>query len=260
MGSANESSDLRKTFNYTGSYGPFSPSPFQLPTPTISRSDPSQIESEASLINNNNNNNKSLEGVNLHERCSSESFLMEEQPSWLDDLLNETESVNVLHRGHHRRSASDSYAYFGEAEDNFTLEDENKYVNSLFGTSSESEERISSLVVEHSNEDSADKASCGSQVKPSGGSKADSKRSKQHNAHRSRVRKLQHIAHLERTVQILKAEGSEVSAELEFLEQQNIILTMENRALRQRLESVSQEQIIKNCNSLFLLFIQKKLQ
>ncbi|KAL3641430.1 hypothetical protein CASFOL_016398 [Castilleja foliolosa] len=268
MGSTNESLDLRKTFNYTGNYSPFSPSPFQLPTPTLSHSshsDPTQIESNANLNNSNYNNNdkSSLEAISYHQRCSSESFLMEEQPSWLDDLLNETEtSVNDLQRGHHRRSASDSYAYFGEAEDKFTLEDESKYVNSLFGTSSmrlqnlmhgtnnsnnqESEEGISSLVVEHRNNESADKASCGSQVKPSGGSKAESKRSKQHNAHRSRVRKLQYIAHLERTVQLLMAEGSGVSAEQEFLEQQNIILTMENRALRQRLESISQEQMIKN--------------
>lgn len=44
-----------------------------------------------------------------------------------------------------------------------------------------------------------------------------------------------------------QAEGSELSAELEFVDQQNIILSMENRALRQRLDSLSQEQLIKHC-------------
>lgn len=46
---------------------------------------------------------------------------------------------------------------------------------------------------------------------------------------------------------ILQAEGSEVSAELEFLNQQNLILSMENKALKHRLESLGQEQLIKYC-------------
>jgi len=41
-----------------------------------------------------------------------------------------------------------------------------------------------------------------------------------------------------------QVEGSEVSAELEFLNQQNLILSMENKALKQRLESLAQEQLI----------------
>ncbi|KDP38803.1 hypothetical protein JCGZ_04960 [Jatropha curcas] len=64
-------------------------------------------------------------------------------------------------------------------------------------------------------------------------------------AQRSRVRKLQYIAELERNVQALQAEESEVSAEVEFLNQQNLILSMEYKALKQRLESIAQEQIIK---------------
>ncbi|RYR77878.1 hypothetical protein S83_001517 [Arachis hypogaea] len=58
-------------------------------------------------------------------------------------------------------------------------------------------------------------------------------------AQRLRVRKLQYIAELERNVQGLQAEGFEVSAELEFLNQQNLILSMENKALKQRLESLA---------------------
>lgn len=57
-----------------------------------------------------------------------------------------------------------------------------------------------------------------------------------------------------------QAEGSELSAELEFLDQQNIILSMENRALRQRLDSLSQEQLIKHCMRLLLLFFLFMLQ
>lgn len=47
-----------------------------------------------------------------HQRTSSESFLIEEQPSWLDDLLNEPESP--VRRGH-RRSSSDSFTYMEAA-------------------------------------------------------------------------------------------------------------------------------------------------
>ncbi|RYR25716.1 hypothetical protein Ahy_B02g059687 [Arachis hypogaea] len=37
----------------------------------------------------------------------------------------------------------------------------------------------------------------------------------------------------------IPAEGSEVSAKLEFLNQQNLILSMENKTLKQRLESLA---------------------
>ncbi|RZS06769.1 hypothetical protein BHM03_00037482 [Ensete ventricosum] len=49
-----------------------------------------------------------------HRRTSSESFLIEEQPPWLDDLLNEPESP--VKRGSHRRSSSDSFAYLSGAK------------------------------------------------------------------------------------------------------------------------------------------------
>lgn len=52
---------------------------------------------------------KPKEGNTHHQRTSSESILVEEQPSWLDDLLNEPETP--VRRGGHRRSSSDSFAY-----------------------------------------------------------------------------------------------------------------------------------------------------
>jgi hypothetical protein len=46
-----------------------------------------------------------------HQRTSSESFLVDEQPSWLDDLLDEPETPARAHgRPGHRRSSSDSFA------------------------------------------------------------------------------------------------------------------------------------------------------
>lgn len=90
---------------------------------------------------------------------------------------------------------------------------------------------------------SADKRDS-SQTKPAA-AETDPKRAKQQFAQRSRVRKLQYIAELERNVEALQVEGSEVSAEIEFLDQQNLILNMQNKALKQRLDSLSQEHVIK---------------
>ncbi|CAN8244843.1 unnamed protein product [Cochlearia groenlandica] len=73
----------------------------------------------------------------------------------------------------------------------------------------------------------------------------NTRRAKQQFAQRSRVRKLQYISELEKNVQALQAEGSKVSAELVFVNQRNLILSMENKALKQRLESVAQEKLIK---------------
>jgi regulator of replication initiation timing len=45
----------------------------------------------------------------------------------------------------------------------------------------------------------------------------------------------------------MQSEGIEVSAEMEFFTKQNIMLDLENKALKQRLESLAQKQLIKRC-------------
>ncbi|XP_031380936.1 uncharacterized protein At4g06598 isoform X1 [Punica granatum] len=246
-----------------------------------------------------------------HQRTASESFLIEEQPSWLDDLLNEPETP--VRRGGHRRSSSDSFAYLDVgnlSRQDYVAQEEYKPRNLTLVPSWKSQdfdrskegwrappyaeaqpvkqknrtaERSSSAVVQvtglpSSRDDVAgqnsglssapqeagraakqkqgqgetssvdSKASSdnrdASHAKPSA-SDTDAKRAKQQFAQRSRVRKLQYIAELERNVQALQAEGSEVTAELKFLNQQNLILSMENKALKHRLESLAQEQMIK---------------
>lgn len=248
------------------------------------------------------------EGNVHHHRTSSESLVMEEQPSWLDDLLNEPETP--VQRGGHRRSSSDSFAYLDAgnvSNENYTQDDsqcKNMYLPSWASQDFDSHQASfhmkaswikqknrtrelppttlttnpgarssakSSILLESSRSlsttpqeangfssttEKQDSAETGlpdrkpsermdsSHVKP-GLADTDNKRAKQQFAQRSRVRKLQYIAELERNVQALQANGSEVSAELEFLSQQNLILGMENKALKQRLESLSQEQLIK---------------
>lgn len=252
------------------------------------------------------------EGNVHHHRTSSESLLMEDQPSWLNDLLDEPETP--VQRGGHRRSSSDSFAYLDAGNvlnENYTQDDsqcKNMYLPSwasqdfdfrkdphqasfnMKASSIKQKNRArelppttltttlgswpsakSSILLESSRllstpqeangfsstttekQDSAetsmpDRKSSekmdGPHIKPAPAD-TDNKRAKQQFAQRSRVRKLQYIAELERNVQALQAEGSEVSAELEFLSQQNLILGMENKALKQRLENLSQEQLIK---------------
>jgi phage protein D len=48
----------------------------------------------------------------------------------------------------------------------------------------------------------------------------------------------------------LQAKGYEVSTALGFLDKQILILGMENMALKQRLDSLSQKQFIKHCKFL----------
>uniref|UniRef100_A0A5B7ANB3 BZIP domain-containing protein n=1 Tax=Davidia involucrata TaxID=16924 RepID=A0A5B7ANB3_DAVIN len=250
-----------------------------------------------------------------HQRTSSENLLMEEQPSWLDELLNEPETP--VRRGGHRRSSSDSFAYLDASNTSnvdYIAQDEYKFKNltsvpswgsqdfdhykdprraSIYtelnsggkqksrawdsslnsmarpsvlpsardniilqssgpscapqeadGCPSTGTEKLDPVESGPHDPKAASERKDSSFAKPSA-SETETKRAKQQFAQRSRVRKLQYIAELERNVQALQAEGSEVSAELDFLNQQNLILSMENKALKQRLESLAQEQLIK---------------
>ncbi|CAA6660150.1 unnamed protein product [Spirodela intermedia] len=171
------------------------------------------------------------EGNIHHHRTSSGSFLIEEQPSWLDDLLNEPETP--VRRGAHRRSSSDSSAYFdlsGIYLEN-TGQEGHELRNLALVPSWGSRELNRQKETQHS-------SYCleGNSV---GGHRAENGNL------RSRVRKLQYIAELERNVQALQAEISKVCAEVEFLDQQTIILSLENKALKRRLDSLTQEQVLK---------------
>jgi len=45
----------------------------------------------------------------------------------------------------------------------------------------------------------------------------------------------------------MQSEGVEISTKMEFLTQQNIMPDLENKALKQRMECLLQEQLIKRC-------------
>ncbi|KAL0387214.1 UNVERIFIED_CONTAM: hypothetical protein Sradi_2603200 [Sesamum radiatum] len=245
---------------------------------------------------------KPRHGNSHHQRTSSESFLLEEQPSWLDELLNEPEPP--VRRGGHRRSSSDSFAYIDTANVgsmNYLAKDDNKLINTTPLSSWGSQDfdfyrgiqhssfyanlnpsgntknkpwnaPISSVApprVQPSPRDTAIVPNAGSVCTlqdadrdptslsekqedvesgpqgPKGSSGKDSSHVKSSASETDTKRAKQYVNLLYLINAGVQAEGSVVSAELEFLNQQNLILTMENKALKQRLDSLSQEQLIK---------------
>ncbi|KAG9130272.1 hypothetical protein Leryth_004242 [Lithospermum erythrorhizon] len=213
------------------------------------------------------------EGNTHHQRTSSEGFLLEEQPSWLDELLNEPDTP--VRKGGHHRSSSDSFAYIDTPDVNldYLAKDENNKSRNMVSPSwqlpdlghyrdirhgsyytdtkssgknqTRSWDRSSNAAAyPHSLPSPREKSllqSSKSSAKPQGAeaipstasekreavifsrepngfserrqpssakpsvSETDTKRANQQFAQRSRVRKLQYIAELERNVQTLQA-------------------------------------------------------
>ncbi|CAN6917445.1 hypothetical protein HID58_043005 [Brassica napus] len=220
-----------------------------------------------------------------HQRTSSESHLVEEElPFWLDDLLNEPESP-ARKSGHRRSASDSyayldvanaattisDFSYRNPAasiqrgiQELDPSQDASFYADGSFlkqrnrpsgarpswtresvgggkhmGASSYMSQDATAETKRFSSEEN------NSNPQPGAYEADNTKRAKQQFAQRSRVRKLQYISELERNVQTLQAEGSKVSAELDFLNQRNLILSLENKALKHRLESIAQEKLIK---------------
>ncbi|KAG5580763.1 hypothetical protein H5410_051390 [Solanum commersonii] len=271
--------------------------PPKSPFPSIS---PSYVDYVPSSAFTQKDNSKPKDGSH-HQRTSSESCLIEEQPSWLDDLLNEPETP--VRRGGHRRSSSDSFTYFDAANIanlDYIAQDDNKFRNlthvpswgsqdfdyyqnarhATFHVDQNSSNRQKSRardaspnaiphprglspfrenVKTHSlgpscpPQEGERPKSAGSDQQdlvesvppdPKGsGERKDSSHSKS-SASETDTKRAKHTKEKE-MLEYVQAEGCEVSAELEFLNQQNLILSMENKALKQRLENLAQEQLIK---------------
>lgn len=65
-------------------------------------------------------------------------------------------------------------------------------------------------------------------------------------AQRSRVRKLQYISELERTVTSLQAEISVLSPRVAFLDHQRLVLGVDNSVLKQKIAALAQDKIFKD--------------
>ncbi|KAH7512616.1 hypothetical protein FEM48_Zijuj12G0109800 [Ziziphus jujuba var. spinosa] len=67
-------------------------------------------------------------------------------------------------------------------------------------------------------------------------------------AQRSRVRKLQYISELERSVATLQSEVSALSPRVAFLDHQRLILNVDNSAIKQRIAALAQDKIFKDAH------------
>ncbi|KAM7498653.1 hypothetical protein LguiA_023067 [Lonicera macranthoides] len=76
----------------------------------------------------------------------------------------------------------------------------------------------------------------------------DPKRVRRQSAQRSRVRKLQYISELERSVTTLQSEVSALSPRVAFLDRQRLILNVDNSALKQRIAALAQDKIFKDAH------------
>ncbi|XP_047342205.1 basic leucine zipper 19-like isoform X2 [Impatiens glandulifera] len=67
-------------------------------------------------------------------------------------------------------------------------------------------------------------------------------------ARRSRVRKLQYISELERSVTTLQTEVSTLSPRVAFLDHQRLVLNVDNSALKQRIAALIQDKMFKDAH------------
>ncbi|KAJ0010249.1 hypothetical protein Pint_33258 [Pistacia integerrima] len=123
MANSKGSSNFRNSL-YSGKHALLPP---KSPFPSVS---PAYVDYASSAVIGPKAIQKPREGNIHHQRTSSESLLLEEQPSWLDDLLNEPETP--VRRGGHRRSSSDSFAYIdviNASNIDYAAQDEYRYKN-----------------------------------------------------------------------------------------------------------------------------------
>uniref|UniRef100_A0A5B7C6T0 BZIP domain-containing protein n=1 Tax=Davidia involucrata TaxID=16924 RepID=A0A5B7C6T0_DAVIN len=211
-----------------------------------------------------------------HHKSKSQSSILEEQPVWLDDLLSESDSNS---KGiFHRRSASDSVTLLdgvvplpsltpvNDDENSGSSETNSEFESScMYGPNSPRRkgklsfpekaivsalsEYVSQNTMQHLDDDlcisgiaqiDSVQDTCGS----AGGVNAETKPVKRHSGQRSRVRKLQYIAELEKTVDVFQTLESELAVRVASLLQQRVALSMENSKLKQQMARLQQEKLI----------------
>ncbi|XP_022753652.1 basic leucine zipper 34-like [Durio zibethinus] len=217
------------------------------------------------------------------------------QPSWVDEFLD----FSTARRGAHRRSISDSIAFFEQPlaeecrDSNAMMRETNVFdrlddeqLMSMFSddvamtaataptvsssnpstptsdqNSNNNEKPFPSLDLQQpKNEPGEVESSCkpetqSAQAPPTtnGDPIIDPKRVKRiianrQSAQRSRVRKLQYISELERSVTTLQTEVSALSPRVAFLDRQRLILNVDNSALKQRIAALAQDKIFKDAH------------
>ncbi|KAI4385787.1 hypothetical protein MLD38_003781 [Melastoma candidum] len=243
------------------------PRPFQRKASPRSYQDPMSPSS---------NSNASVR-IPRHQRCPSQSAIPEESPAWLEDLLDDPDSnyKGIVHR----RSASDSLALLdGVAESlpaiNTQISEKNREgsqgkgkldFDCTYGPNSprqkansvSSESSIVSALEEYisdTNLQSLDSSHCilgmeNADFKDNfsmqvGDLDGETRSSKRHSGQRSRIRRLQYIASLEKTLKAFEAFQSELVAAAGNLLQQRADLTIENTYLKQQIVQLQKEKLL----------------
>ncbi|KAK1269316.1 Transcription factor RF2a [Acorus gramineus] len=174
-------------------------------------------------------------------------------PSWVDEFLN----FSAAKRVSHRRSASDSVTFHEpphfphhHQHDEFDRLDEEQLM-SMFSDDTPPLPPASATSTPSS---SSDHNSINDENPPPTPSVVvDPKRVKRilanrQSAQRSRVRKLQYISELERSVTSLQTEVSALSPRVAYLDQQRVVLNVDNSALKQRIAALAQDKIFKDAH------------
>lgn len=230
-------------------------------------------------------------------RFPSQGSIIDENPSWLDELLTDSESTP---RGiSHRRSLSDSAAildvptalgaplspisegnassagalyksteatYEGETDSGFEAGSEFKAI-CVYGpnsprhksklTSSESsivtallenvpQNPLQYVTVDFPSTSNNSVSNVSSDVLVAAGDHDPEKASRRRSGQRSRVRKLQYIAELERTVEALQTLGAELASNIASMYQQRFVLSIENKKLGQQIAILQREKKMKD--------------
>ncbi|XAR49567.1 hypothetical protein NMG60_11032815 [Bertholletia excelsa] len=199
-----------------------------------------------------------------------------QNPSWVDEFLD----FAAVKRGSHRRSVSDSVA-FVEPEKEFERFDDEQLMSmftdemavpptvSSSNTSTPSdhnsinEDKPAPVDQQHYQKSEAEEVQSSCKPEPQSAADVamdnstekiiDPKRVKRilanrQSAQRSRVRKLQYISELERSVTSLQAEVSVLSPRVAFFDHQRLILNIDNSALKQRIAALAQDKIFKDAH------------
>ncbi|ONK57515.1 uncharacterized protein A4U43_C09F1290 [Asparagus officinalis] len=204
-------------------------------------------------------------------RFPSLGTILEEQPSWFEELLTDSDvnSKETLHR----RSASDSAAILevsAELQCPISNSSEESEICGGFGgncvygpnsprqKSSLSNSEVSALMesippnklqyvtVDVPSCETMKQADQNGEYQISAGDLDPEKAARRRSGQRSRVRKLQYIAELERTVDVYQTIGAELAAGVASLFQQRLVLSVENKKLRQQIARLRQEKVIKD--------------
>ncbi|KAH0882106.1 hypothetical protein HID58_058202 [Brassica napus] len=193
-----------------------------------------------------------------------------QNPSWVDEFLD----FSACRRGNHRRSISDSIAFLevpfvrghGSTQNNHFDKFDDEQFMSMFKDDNDLHNNPSHNNNNAGTTGSSSNTSTQCKTEPEDGAASnnnsgdssvtrilDPKRVKRilanrQSAQRSRVRKLQYITELERSVTSLQAEVSVLSPRVAFLDHQRLLLNVDNSSLKQRIAALAQDKIFKDAH------------